>query len=1684
MAKPKLDKDRPAPVVGEMNIDDETAVTLHVPSGNKATSAVLDAYASDARAAISAYESQIQGEDDPRRIGRLQYEIGRLYETVIGDLEAAGTHLDRALMATPDHLPVVVAARRVRLRLEQFEAALDLFDHEIRASSDRGRSAALWFAKARVLEDDLQRPADARAAYRCAADLSDGDAVRLKALEEADLGRKAYGDLSKVYAETATVLRGDARHRAIVLKLRARVEEVYANNLDGATELYAEALDAHPDVPSTLDSLVRLHEGAGRWRDLVHVLARKAALATSKRERATILHRIGRVQATRLLNLDDAIGALQAARRAYPDPVILDALAALHEEAADYGAQAEVLSQLAELTTADSERLLHLQRIGEICHDRLEDDDTAIAALEAALAIDPAHVPVLRILAPIYYKSEAWPQLIGLHKAEAEATTDTRRRAVAHARTAEIYERIGEEPPAIEHLERALELDPENTGSFASLVRLYRRAQAWRKLIELYERFLDSVGTERRIAYLFEIAALSAERLEEPERAEGALQRILSLRPDHLGAVHTLQRVSEDARRYAQLVAAIEREVAMIKDPAQIVGLLHRAGEVLHERLDEPAKALATFKRVLKIDDKHLPTLAHLGRMYHGQRRWTDLVETFELELKATERGGRTLILLQRMGEVYLRELAQPDLAAKCFQRALDVDARYAPAVRGLTEILSRKSAWPAIAALRERELTETQDPAARSVAAMRTGALYEERLDDLPGAERCFVQALGQDPSNHTAREAVLRVRIKLKRWGQLATERNDEAERAEGVDDKVVALMRAAELWSDQAQDLRKAVAAYVAVLGLSPGHLGALVALEPLYRQARAWKQLAELYSRQFEAFRDPAAQVAALTERVRILEREKVGSIDDIIDCYTSILSLRPKDSGALTGLERFALIGQDPQVLAAVDSRLAGEAKDPELKAAYLTRRAESLEVAGNPEALDVYREVLSLDAENRGALRGLARLAEVLGHDDALAEAARAETKIARNAQEEADAWTKSGRIHMDRIGDRNAAAEDLERALTCWPDHEGAAAGLIQLLTATTDFVRLVECLMRAAAQAKDPARVAALWMEVARVYTDDVRDPSGAIDALGKLLKIQPNNADGMIRLAELYLADRRVHETIEIVGGALKLRLDDTQRHRAHVLLATAHESEGETESAFLHFGHALDLDPNDAETLHRVAELQVRKGLHAAAVDTTQRLLGLVEDEAEQADALVFLARSQIALDRREDAVDTLAEAVALQGATGAAAGELARQATAPHHWQRYVSALGDYKDERTLKGRSLVAQYLEIARVQHDRLQSSDAALSTIIEGMRATEGADALRFVLSQRLCDAGRQAEALEQLELVIGKDVARVDAWRLLLKAYGELGLAREQEITLGGLAVLGDADTAELERVRAWRPFTRGIPAGAVDVERCPELVVAREQQQPAVNLMSAICDGLGKVRPPDLGAWGVSSRDKISPKSDHSLRTLVERLAAITGVTEYELYVHRHRDRGVGIENTTRPSILMPLWIGEVSASQQVFLLTEALVHLARGTYPLRLFTTRDLEVVLTAATRSAVPGFGDGLAPAEVLDDKQKLVQRGIPRRKRKQVEVAAAEYARAPQIDVASVVGWIEQTGRRVAMLVADDLLSSLEVLRRTEKLGNARGLDFVRTSPMVADLMKVWIAGTTMQTRRDIHLVPPKNPS
>jgi hypothetical protein len=157
----------------------------------------------------------------------------------------------------------------------------------------------------------------------------------------------------------------------------------------------------------------------------------------------------------------------------------------------------------------------------------------------------------------------------------------------------------------------------------------------------------------------------------------------------------------------------------------------------------------------------------------------------------------------------------------------------------------------------------------------------------------------------------------------------------------------------------------------------------------------------------------------------------------------------------------------------------------------------------------------------------------------------------------------------------------------------------------------------------------------------------------------------------------------------------------------------------------------------------------------------------------------------------------------------------------------------------------------------------------------------------------------------------------------------------------------------------------------------------------------------------------------------------------------------------------------------------------MANIAAGLHAVDKLTPRELEIVLAAVARRVSPGFGAGLTSEEVLDDIHKRFYKALPRRARKDVEGAARAYVRASERDFAALTHAVVANARRIALLVADDLLAAVDVLRRVERdlaeLSGARLL----LHPSVRDLVRYWISpeADALRQRLGIGEASPSTP-
>jgi tetratricopeptide (TPR) repeat protein len=1635
-----------------------------------------------ARELLSSLRAELEQHPKPLRAGRLHFESGRLLESPLSEMKEAAEHYLKAHALLGDHLPSIRGARRTLLALGRAQEAVQLFDAELKLTAEAAHKAQLLYDKAAVQEDLLGQRKEAREALDASGELGRGDATRIKAIERAEALARGWDNLGRAYEREANAIKEDPRHRAALVAARARLLEAHRGDPATAVELYQSAAQNDPESSTALLALKRLHYGHQRWADLITVLEREAELASDPGVRAMAYYRVAKVWLDRLGNVDEALLALEkAAQESAVDSMILEELARLYEIAGRPAELASMLERLAEQANSESDKLAYFLRIGELYQLRLDDDGKAIVWYERARAIDRCYIPALQALSELYTQKGEFQKLVEVYGGEAEGAPDPARRAAAHARIAEIYEsRLGRPDKAMEHHSRALGVLPGFSTSFKAYARLLMQTKRYAQLVELYERAVDQASdTEGKLTYLFKIGRLYEDSLGSPAQAMVAYKRILEIAPHEVDAIHSLQRAADRAGEFKELIAALELEAERVPDKRKKLELYHRAGEVAEIDLHDDALAVSLYKRIVEIDKTYAPAFASLGQLFFKAGRWDELLDVYKNELRLLTKGPMLSALHFKVGQIYEEKLGRDEDALAAYRRAVEADPSHRAAARALERKLEHKGTWDELVRVLEAELAVLEDDKLKARTWLRIGEVSENRLRAAEKALGAYEQALALDPDLAPARDGRLRLLTEARDYRHLVEELEREAANQKDVRLAIAALLRAGEVYRDDLNEASRAVRAFEQVLERDPAHIEALLALESLYAERGAWDALANIYATEARVLADKAARVAALRELGRLQQSGKVESKDRGRQAFTSILQLFPEDTGALFALERIALLSADAELLANVDAKLAAVLADPVSIAVHETRLGELLEAAADPQALDVFRAAIARDPEAIGAARGLSRIAERVGDPVLLGEAAEREARVLLDVSRAASGLVQAGE-RLWSANDTERAAHSFARALEIDPDHERAVQRLSDLLLGRNEPDRLVALLTRAAGAAKKPERVAALWSQVADLHASHKKDFAAAVAVLQRAHNTHPRHFPILMKLAELYASNGQWNEAVERLKQALAEKPDAQTVVEANYRLAVITDEQLKDEGrALMHVEAALAADANHKGSLERLVTILLRKNQLDKAADVAGRLVRVSQEVAARVVALTLLGRVEHKRGQVEAAAHAYEQAVAVVGIEGSAAQEFrdmlasSRRSDGPS-FSRYSTAL--MRHAESVKS-PVPGVYSEIARVLADRLEQPDQAIVWLERGLAQYADDVDLRFEFAERLLAAGQVGRALAELDRVVTIDPQRENAWRLMGEALSRSQRPGDGSLAVAPLVALGLAN--DLERTtwgtRAARTAA-AMPASIGEKELAQ--IAPRAGEDTAQALISALGDIVPKVYPPELERYNLSSRDRLNARSGNPLRVLADRVAAIFGIPEHDLYVHRAHSGNIEIELTDPLSVLVPAHVTGLSEAEQVFLLARVFASASRGLAAIERLTPAQVAVLLAAGARLVEPNFAAGEFDEEQLSSQARRVSRALPWLGRGPIEDAARNYASAPAVNVADWLSNQKITSARAASIVADDLPLSFNLVRRLE--GDQSNLDApARAQGMriAHDLLRFWVSEAAFTFRRRIGL-------
>ena len=1173
------------------------------------------------------------------------------------------------------------------------------------ADADDTDSRRRWFERLSDLQRERGSDEEALAtAARAARELPQIDALWDRA-EKLARALSRPDDVAALYEEV--LARALPQEQAVALGERAvQFYEEWFDDSARVVTILERVLELDPTADWAFDRLKLVLDAAERWDDLFVLYDRALASATGKK-RATLLEDAAQTAKDFADRPDRAIRYLEQLQELKPgDTKLASALERLYERQGKHRELVTLLTARLPALRPDEARrtrarvaALWLDELGEptaaleIIEPLLDPQARAEGAvssevwslLERVLAATPQppesrrsslppradsapRLPRARVSAPpppaspdsARQRAAAWlrdhyaetgrdADLARMLLIELEAVAAGSERVQRHLRVADLYEKLGDLPSALEQTGLAVVYAPSDDARRAKLEELAERTGRLDRFAELLSSAAESASeTSLRISLLMQAAGVRADRIGDAAGGISLLSSILTGEgfPDGavLAAARKLEPLLEATGRVEERLDVVERIAQVESDDGARRAALGRAARLATE-LGQHRRGIALWERRVAADGRDAEALDGLVDLLDRVADSERLTQVLDLRASASTSAESRRADRVRVAKLLGDVIRRPEDAIESW-RGVERDFGEADdAALALSSLLRQTARWPELAAMLERRVESTEEASARAELLRQLGDVHRGQLGAHELSVATYARALEVDPRNAgaraglhalanegTHRAAAVGVLLGALRacddWQALLELTSHRLMAATADGSKLAVLLEAAEISERRADDSGLAFEAMRRAFALAPGDPRVQTELERLAGAANAWSGLVDAYRDAIEgAARDDARLVLALWHKIGIALETQHDELRGALAAYLRVLSGAPAvDVGC-----------------AAV--RVAGKLGEWDVAARALVDLARA--VGSAPvDALEVFERAAVAAGAWDEATRALA---DTVATSDLRGPAAR-------------DLHARAAELHRDRRGDAAAAEIAFQRALEHDPSNAALLASLAELQRQTGGRP-LVTTLLRLSRSTEGDL---ALLQEASDVASESVGDRPLARSIAHELLELtrvrwaavaRADAAEGthatdergfssfarwaIERLVRLHEEDNDPKAVLEVLvtGNALPFELAvqrDLRRRAARIAL----DPLGDDERAIALYGALFDDDPYDVEAIDRLAATYGKLGRVRDLLELRQRQIASTGDAAHRLELRLEASRLLVELGDGSRAVETL------------------------------------------------------------------------------------------------------------------------------------------------------------------------------------------------------------------------------------------------------------------------------------------------------------------------------------------------------------------------------------------------------------------------------------------------------------
>jgi tetratricopeptide (TPR) repeat protein len=1318
---------------------------------------------------VRVYQVELISETEAEERQRILRRLADITESKLVDQVAALDWWARAVVEAPSSEQALDETLRLARATHQWEVYVATMAEAAANTSDRAARTDVLMRLATVFETEL---GDLSRAEEVLAQILSFDAEDADALAFLDRIYDKQGDFEKL----AGILRRriaitDDSNRLVELHLRlGKVLADVIDDPDAAVASYLAVLEQESRSPEALEALERLYFRAERWEELYGVYEKMLDIAPGDQALSDCYARMAKITSEVLGGREKSV---ELWRRVLDlrgaDPLALQALADLHEQAEEWRELTEVLDSQIRATEDPVARIPVYKRLGRVWGSKLGRERNALECWQKVVEIDPGDVEALRAIADNYRSAGAWEELSDVLRRTISVGTH----ALGADEIKDLYAQLGELEgttlmridAAVEAWRQVLQIDPTDFRALAALETLFTQEARWEECVEVLERRAAALSSPgEKVDVLMQSASIWADKVGDGGAATEAYERVLELDPSNFVASTELEGLYRQRKLWPRLVELLLARIEYVDGPPERIKLLRSIAAIYEEQMADRDSAFVTLQAAFREDYSNDPVAKELERLANETKKWNELLTEYTQVARGMPDPKQAADLWVKIARWYDSALDHTDYAIASAKEALTHDADHVGAMAALADFYRKLAQWKELVSILSKHAELEQDSERKVEVLISLAETFEVQLADVGQATAAYEQALRADERCLPAIDALERLHRRSQAWDRLAEILGKKSQIVSDVDLAVRLRLQVGELWESRLGDNERAAEAYREVLTVDPQNLPALKALEQLYLKAGRTDAYLEVLEHQLEVTPADTERVSLYLRMAQVWEQQP-GKTERAIECLLHVLEIDPQQLTVYRDIERLYRGERNWDALVDIYRRhVQVENEASERTAVQLALGHLFEEELRDPDrAAESYNDILGFDPDHTDALRGLARIYEQTEQWDRAVEIMERLVNVV-DPRERVDLSYRLGKIFDEQMQMPESAEERLSDALSVDPNHVPSMLSLIGLYRRRGDSLKAAQMMVRAEACTQNVLEKTRLLFEAGKLYQHDLGDEQRAKELYARTLEYDPEHVEAGAPLAEIYYQNEEWTPLIPVLE-MLARKTDRRANKELHILyyrLAKAADRLGDQDKALKWYRQAYELDPTHLPTLVDRADLLYRRQQWDDAFKLYQTVMVQhreSQSEAQTVEIFHRIGNIKMKVGERAKAINMFEKALEINSGHRPTLEALAVVYTEGREWEAVI------KQKRALLTHSETLEekmrfHDEIIAIYKDKLQNPQKAIAAYLEALELKPDARNLLVDVLELLHETKQWKKAVEILMRLANLETGKAKA------------------------------------------------------------------------------------------------------------------------------------------------------------------------------------------------------------------------------------------------------------------------------------------------------------------------------------